>query len=613
MSLVSSGWSYVQLWDPVSSEKLAEFNDPAIWIRSLALGKVSGRTSLAITTRDSIIFWDPVSETTARKYTGCRNIHFVEWGKIGDRTVAALAVVEWPGSTIHIWEPSAQRTLYSLHNLSGSVTALAWITWKGRPAIAIANGGSVVIWDVSHDREEIVVASYSAGISNLAWLDREGGLLAIATYDGIIHIYDPESTTELSAFRAHYGMIRSLKWCPSGDQQLLASCGEDHALHIWNPRSSDRSSSVLGNDAWINAVAWGQLGGRNVLAIGGHDGLVRVWEPSAARDLTAFTAHESAVHALSWGEIAGSPVLASGGDDGIVRIWDPLLKREISRFSGHDDAITPFPGRKIGDRAVLATASDDGSIFVWDAMDGNSNVLFKVAVEWGYAIFGWITQGESPMLAIGDGRDSIEIWDPVIARKVRQFGTGIVMQRLSCIRSDARTFLAASSNSFAVDADSSVQIWEVESGKEIRGFEVAGEIISGLTWGTVNQRCVLACSIEDGAVYLYDMNRDVYSVFRCDAAVLDIDMAKNGFLAIGHTKGVEAIVLTDHWLSPASRVLGLSIFDTNHFFAYRLLPPSRSHVSAIYCHVYLRGRSTPRFRLGTPSGLGGCVGAIPPP
>lgn len=401
----------------------------------------------------------------------------------------------------------------------------------------------------------------------LLGLERDdGGLLAIASQDGTIRIYDPASETELSVFRGHYGVVHSMKWCVSRDQLLLATGGEDRALHIWNPGSSHGMSSALGEDTWVNAVAWGELNNQKVLATAGrYDGVIRVWELSSARSVTAFKAHESAIHTLAWGELAGRPVLASGGDDATVRIWDPLQKTEISRFTGHHDAINSVAWHEVNGRAVIASASDDGTVFVWDALEGNKQVLLELD-GWGECVLDWSTQHQSMILVIGGVIGFVEAWNPLTASKGKRFRADGAVRAISCFQFDNRPLLAIATNAiYEEDSEAVIQVWDLDSGEEQRRFSVAGEIVSGLVSGYVNQRCVLACSTENGMVQLYDMISDDYSIFRCDAAVLDIDMAEDGLLAIGHTNGIDAIMLTEHWHTLGKPAVGPSTGTSINF------------------------------------------------
>jgi WD40 repeat protein len=556
--LASATLRSVQIWSPADGQKVAGYNlgeDYNNWIRGLSWGKVKGQTSLAIATAGSLHFWNPISNKVVEKVPylvdSYRPIQIAAWGKLSGRTVVAL-VAGWSAQHIDIWDPSTEDYVKSTRVLTGSVSALAWVRLKNRDALAVAAGGRVMIWDPLIDAQPILIANSASGVSALSWLDRDaGGLLAIANQDGTVRIYDPASETALSSFKGHYGVVRLMKWHVSDDVHLLATSGEDRALHVWNPGSSHGAPSTLDEDTWVSAVAWGKLGNQRVLATGGrYDGAIRVWEPGTATSVAVFAAHKSAVHALAWGEIAGHSVLASGGDDAMVRISDPQRRQEICAFTGHRDAINSVAWSKLDGRVVLASASDDGSVFVWDALEGNRRVLLQLD-GLGQCVLDW-SRSKRLMLAIGGANGYIETWNPLSLSKNQRFRAAGAIRALACYEFKGRSLLAAATNAiYDEDSDAIVQIWDTSSGQEVRRFSVAGEIVSSLVWGQVDQRCVLACGTEDGVVQLYDMDSDDYSVFYCDAAVLDIDMTKEGLLAIGHSRGIDAVVLTNHW-----RVLG---------------------------------------------------------
>ena len=225
--------------------------------------------------------------------------------------------------------------------------------------------------------------------------------------------------------------------------------------------------------------------------------------------------------------------MASGSDDATVRIWDPLLNKETHRLDKHFDAVNSVAWGKLNNRTVLASAGDDGSVLVWDPLNESYEHVLQSGFYGGIDALEWITYKGTPLLVAGGASSDVEVWDPVSRQKAVAFKVGSPIRDLACVEiSRDRFLIAAISDASYEDDKGVVEIWELDSGESLRRFDMASDIVTGLAWGMIAQELVLACCGESGTVQLCEVKTDGIAQFHCDSPIMDVDMTREGLLAM---------------------------------------------------------------------------------
>ena len=217
---------------------------------------------------------------------------------------------------------------------------------------------------------------------------------------------------------------------------------------LWSRRAAD---ALTGHVDVVTCLGFSPDGG--TIVSGGHDGTLRVWDV-AQRNLTAFgtpLVPETSDHGFIR-DVAFSPdgsYVVSVAEDGTTRVWDPLNSRELQ----------PFERQKL---AVYAVAIDPTGK--------------KIATVTGYSgkilILDFATRRELKTLS---GHRSL-VYDLA-------FGP------------DGKTLASAS-------RDSTVRLWNAESGEHLKTFPQRGEVIWAVAISPDNS--VLATGSNRGA-FLWDL------------------------------------------------------------------------------------------------------------
>jgi len=309
------------------------------------------------------------------------------------------------------------------------------------------------------------------------------------------------------------------------------------AWRDWRPSITHRV--LLGHRGSVAAVALGTAHGRAVAVTGGRDGVTVVWdlETGAVLHPLAQTAGPTWRSLRITALAAGDGVAVVGDNTGRAELWDLETGRSIrvitEEYSGIEGVALS------GDGVTVVTAGwVDGSavVRVWDAatgaalrtLTGHDGAVTEVAlVESG---------GRTVVIGGGGGTDvgALHAWDLETGRHLRRIGKaprsqqeGGWLRTLSAVQVDGRALVLTAETVGSLD-DGLVRIWDVESGRLLRGFpnEPKPSLWSMAAGWSGGRLLAVTAGDIDGAVQLWDA---LTGQFLGDLA--------------GHTQKVEATAL----------------------------------------------------------------------
>jgi WD40 repeat protein/beta-lactamase regulating signal transducer with metallopeptidase domain len=280
--------------------------------------------------------------------------------------------------------------------------------------------------------------SFSPETRNVAF-SPDGRQIATAA-DGTVRLWAAATGKELPLSDSHHGPLAAV--VISSDGETVISWGADRMIRRWEAATG----KPLGGFRLPPGAAALSPDGRTV-AVAGQDGMIRLHETANGKEVLQFKGHQRGSAALVFSP--DGKALAERGADGAIRLYDPAKGTELRQFAAQA-ASNPYPpGVVVAVPARVGFAGTPGLVF---SPDGK--LLASAGSSPGVVAL--------PGAAVGRGRPnggaSINLFD---------LGTGKVIRKIE-------PTLPVSSFAFSPDgrvlatenADESVSLWEVASGKE---------------------------------------------------------------------------------------------------------------------------------------------------
>lgn len=363
----------------------------------------------------------------------------------------------------------------------------------GRLCAAGSRDNMVIVWDVETGRVVETLTGHAGWVNRVAF-GPEGRLLASGSEDGTVRLWNISRETEARVLEGHTGAVWGIAFSPDG--RLLASSGADSAILLWDVETGEPAAEpIFGHGDLVYAVAFSPDGA--VLASGGADGSVRLWDVSTGEPLGGpLLGHTNWVLDVAFGP---SGLLASGGADGGVIFWNIETGQPIGEpLSGHRGWV-----RSVAfglDGRLLVSGGADGSVILWSVANVQA-IGQLVAVNDG-AVWDVAVHPERALVASGGTDRAVGLWD---LSKIGILSRILAEQEVSisdvAFSPDGRALAAADSE--LSGRDSTVHLWDVETGEELRSLSGHGGAVSDIAFSPDGGR--LASGTADGAVLLWDM------------------------------------------------------------------------------------------------------------
>jgi len=310
---------------------------------------------------------------------------------------------------------------------------------------------------------------------------------------------------------------------PRQARSQLLSCQEEFRGWEWNYLHEVYQGGLFtiqaGPGGMFLGVAFSPDG--KLLACG-SDKTVKVWDAATGRELLSLGKHTTHVHDLAWTPDGRRLVSASGlelesgkvAKWGEIKIWDTRTGtcRFTASAKGHGFcgiAVSPD-----GKHLLTGTAPGQalgGEIKVWDletyrvtkSFPGHTGDIQALAYS-----------PDGSRIASNDNQGTVKVWDPrtgkellSLAGQAHPLMGSLAFSRNGKLLASAGVLLGRSKREIV---GSEAKVWEIPSGKELRGHNPSGGV-SAVCFDRDDKRLIGSC-VTDGAVRMWDVQTGAESV-----------------------------------------------------------------------------------------------------
>jgi RNA polymerase sigma factor (sigma-70 family) len=356
---------------------------------------------------------------------------------------------------IRVWDVETAKELYRLPAARYEVRCIAFAP-DGK-LLATGDHGVAHLWDAATGKELKALPVPNHSVASLAFTPDSKTLVTGSLYEDI-RVWEVPGGRLLRAFvhRAEEG----LEFLPDGRTLFAGRGGQRNTVHFLDAVTGKEVRRFEGHDSRAEAVAFSPDGRLVATGAMGSDP-IHLWEAATGKLVRLLGESE---HAPSAWALAFSPdgkLLASGGYAGQVALRDVASGQVVRAFKAHDHNVTALAFSSDG--KALASGSYDGTVCVTDLASGKEVRKFRVMKEPAWAV---ALSPDATLAACGDQENTtVLLWDVTTGKELRRFqrsGTGSIRLTFSA---DGRTLAAT-------DGGGGLRLWELPTGLERRSVNL---------------------------------------------------------------------------------------------------------------------------------------------
>jgi WD40 repeat protein len=308
------------------------------------------------------------------------------------------------------------------------------------------------------------------------------GRLIISAGGVSLKLWDAETGREIKTFAGVTDVIYSVVFSPDA-KYVLTGCG-NHLTKLWDVTTGKEIRSFRGptKDDLIDSVAFSPDG--LSFLTGGSDKTIRLWNVATGRQIRTFTGHTAWVNSVNFSP--DGKYALSGSWDGTLKLWNILTGAEIRTFF-KENKLT-YENRTVGESVTVrehGTSSGNrgrGSTSkATSTTNSNAGIpagAIRMGDKLGLGIISNFASRVSSVAFSPDGRyalsgswdSTLTLWDISSGKEIRTF-------RGHTGRVNSVAFSPDGSHIVSAARDNLVKLWDTTTGQELRTFRGhAGEV-----------------------------------------------------------------------------------------------------------------------------------------
>jgi WD40 repeat protein len=189
-------------------------------------------------------------------------------------------------------------------------------------------------------------------------------------------------------------------------------------------------------------------------------------------------------------------ILASGSDDPDVLLWDVATGKEIHRLKGHTGWVQSVAFSPNG--KTLASAGDDEPIRFWETRTGKElrRLTGHKGGTWAVAF----SPDGKTLASIGCKEAGIWLWDAATGNKLRRLRGRQDFVAVAFSPNGKTLATMATSGGGPKRAGPKLELWEVNTGKNLCGFKDSEEVVDGAVQDSIafspDGKVLASCCLE---------------------------------------------------------------------------------------------------------------------
>jgi WD40 repeat protein len=460
-------------------------------------------------TKGELILWDVTTRTEIARLGGHSGwVNDVAFAPDGRTAFSAS-----DDATLASWDVATGEPLKRFTGDPTGLRAVA-ISADGTTALSGSNGGSLTLWNLATGEPIRTIAGHDGAITRAIFgpvgvAGAAGSTAITASADSSIVLWDLETGKRIRTFAGHSGWVTDVAAHPDGTR--IMSTGEDLSLRMWDIESGQQTHEQLfGFDLGSIAIT---PDGRT--AVFSAKTYIYLWGIGRFQEVGGLAGHavdetqRSSVNAIA---ISRDGQLAlSAGTDGALRIWN-LSGQLVSAYfadGGDDiDAIAVSPDGSLLLAGMGKGEHATGELVLWDVDQaevlrrfGGSDIgITPNCVAFHPAAPRALACAADPSGKSGD--TSLILWDIESGEEIRRFEGHASLVRAVAFLPDGETALAGS-QSVPDNLVGDLILWDLRTGEKIRTYDVTHDIVDIAV--TSDGGRALTGSVTGAAVILWDI------------------------------------------------------------------------------------------------------------
>jgi WD40 repeat protein len=510
----AAGFDYrVRLWDVITGEESAHFDGRHTGVAQAVAFSPDGRSALCGS-------WDatvrllklpepprlPITEV--QRFSGHDGVEQAVFSPDGRQALSCGI-----DRTLRLWDIAGEKEVGRFEGHNDCATCVAFSP-DGRLALSgtfelwnghewVPSDYSVRLWDVATRKEARRFLGHRGGVRAVAFTPDDRHAFS-ASRDTTLRLWEVQTGRQVRVFQGHKHIIDCLALSPNGRHVLTGSV--DKTVRLWDAATGRELRRLEGHTEWVAGVAFSP-DGQQALS-GGGDRTIRLWDLTTGRQLRLFPGHHMPVACIAFS--ADGRRALSGSDDRTVRLWDLATGHEVGRFDGFAGAVKRIALSPDG-RSALACGVDSIRLLKLPAADDSPKTAalgdtgqLMVETE---AAEGWllVKQGDKVVQlldATANQTVDLSVGEYQLELAGRAEGLRLSADKLTLAKGAKQTvqirrdnkparveiseFACLAGHTAAVvgiavspdgrqilsgGSDTTVRLWDVASGKEVRRFE----------------------------------------------------------------------------------------------------------------------------------------------